>query len=406
MIRSKSAYCFTYLLPLIAVLSWANIPTASAAQSNVSQLINEPYQLNTILQSRSISFENPTGEAGKGGTAASPLGAGRKGAPAVILLPGMEVQLADITGPGTIRHIWMTMKARRAMFRGLVIRVYWEGQEHPSIEAPIGDFFGFAHGKTEAFQSAVHSVGEDYGMNIWLPMPFTKRARFTMTNESDTQTSLYYQIDYTIGDAHTSDVGRLHTLFRRENPTTIGKDFELLPERKGKGRYIGSVIGVKARGEEWWGEGEVKIYLDSDTTLPTIAGTGAEDYVGLSFGVQQTSFQYHGANRVTPKDGIPDDGNNGEVSMYRWHLPDPIYWNSKIRVTIQQIGFSGPQYYAHPDTVENPTKFEQYMTGYKEVSGDWSAATFWYEPIPSQPLPPMPGIEARMADLDTSDEPK
>lgn len=399
MFQSKSGFG-ALLFPLLsAALYFSSSLVAFAAPDETTQLVGEPYRLDTGLHSRSISFENPTGEPGKGATAASPLGVGRKGAPAIVLHPGQEVQLADIEGPGTIRHIWMTMDARPAVFRGLVIRAYWDGQSHPSIEAPVGDFFGFAHGRTEAFQSAVHSVGEHYALNIWLPMPFTQRARITITNDSGARTSLYYQIDYTIGDHHAADVGRLHTLFRRENPTTVGKDFELLPERRGKGRFIGSVIGVKPHGPDWWGEGEVKIYLDGDKAFPTIAGTGAEDYVGLSYGVQQTPYLFHGANRVTPADGVPDDGLNGEVSMYRWHLPDPIYWHSKIRVTVQQIGFSREQYYAVPGATKNPKDFKEIKNGYKERTDDWSAATFWYEPVPSQPLPLMPGPEARLADL-------
>lgn len=341
-------------------------------------LMTEPYQLDTGLETRSISFENPTGERGAGGTAASPLGIGRKGAPAQMLAPGDEVQLCDIESAGTIRHIWMTTFNVPAILRGAVIRVWWEGQEHPSIECPLGDFFGFAHGKVASYQSAVHSVGENAALNIWLPMPFTKRARFVLTNEATVPMPLFYQIDYTIGEKHPEDVGRLHTVFRRENPTTLGEDFELLPKRSGKGRLIGSVIGVRVEDEKWWGEGEVKMYVDGDGEFATIVGTGSEDYVGLSFGMQETPFAYHGCSL----------NRDGFISMYRWHLPDPVYWREDIRVTIQQIG--------HKGTSVAPGDYPNQLY---ERQDDWSTSTFWYEPVPSAALPEMPGLGARMENL-------
>ncbi len=175
----------------------------------------------------------------------------------------------------------MTTEPSPGILRGLVIRAYWEDQKHPSIECPVDDFMGFAHGVVQAYHSAVHSVSMAVGMNIWLPMPFSKRARLTITNDgTGPEIELYYQIDYTLGDRHPNDMGRLHVLFRRENPTTLKRDFELLPKRTGKGRFIGSVIGVHSLDtSRWWGEGEVKVYLDGDTDFRTICGTGSEDYV-------------------------------------------------------------------------------------------------------------------------------
>ena len=215
---------------------------AAAQQPN---LINQPYLLDTGLVSRSISFENPTGAPGEGGKAASAAGVGRKGASHRFVKPGETVQLADIEGPGTIRHIWMTIDNKPELMRQMVLRGWWEGQEHPSIECPIGDFFGISHGKVTAFQSAVHSVSALGGMNFWLPMPFAKHAKFTMTNESEQNVHLFMQITYTLGDKHPDDVGRMHVLFHRENPTTEKQDFEILPLRKNKGRYLGTVIGVR-----------------------------------------------------------------------------------------------------------------------------------------------------------------
>ena len=335
-------------------------------------LAAQPYLLDTGLVSRSISFESPTGAPGEGGKAASRLGPGRKGSPMRSMGPGDVQQLCDIEGPGTIRHIWVTTHRSPANLRSMVIRVWWDGQKHPSIECPLGDFMGFAHGKVMPYQSAVHSVGQTAGMNFWLPMAFAKRARITMTNEAPEGAKavpLFYQIDYTINDKHPEDVGRLHVLFRRENPTTEKQDFELLPKRTAKGRFIGSVIGIRnLHPGQWWGEGEVKVFFDGDKDFPTICGTGSEDYVGLAWGIQQTPFLYNGCSL----------NQKNFVSMYRWHLPDPIAWRKECRITIQQISWN---------------------KGLAETQDDWSCSTFWYEPVPSAALPKMPDLKARTTDV-------
>lgn len=334
---------------------------------------------NPGLVSRSICFENPTGAPGQGGTASSPLGQGRKGAPSREVAAGESIQLADIEGPGTIRHIWMTTQARPVILRGALIKIYWEGSDFPSLELPLGEFFGFAHGSTASFQSALHAVGPRYGMNSYVPMPFTKSARLELVNETPKPMTLFYQIDYTLGDAHEAEVPRLHGWFNRQNPTVPVEDFVLLQERTGRGRFLGAVIGIRPLAQEWWGEGEVKFYMDGDQEFATIVGTGSEDYVGLSWGIQEAPFLYHGANRV--------DSEGGAVSMYRWHVPDPIYWQESMRVTIQQIGHAG----------HSPT-FDEYMANLFERSDDWSTGTFWYE----ETLLPLPGscdVATRTEDL-------
>jgi hypothetical protein len=178
-------------------------------------------------------------------------------------------------------------------------------------------------------------------------------------------------LTYTLNDKHPADVGRLHVLFRRENPTTEKKDFEILPLRKNPGRYVGVVLGIRnLHPDQWWGEGELKVYMDGDTKFPTIVGTGSEDYVGLSWGVQLAQYLYHGCSL----------NEKNFVSMYRWHLADPIAWRKEARITIQQIAGRMPG-------------------GLAETADDWSCATFWYEPTPSAPLPPLPDVNARSADL-------
>jgi hypothetical protein len=379
-------------VPIILVL----VAFCMLAQSQIKTNA-DLYNLNTILESRAINFENPTGEPGQGGKSASNLGIGRKGSPSRSIKAHEEITMCDIKGSGTIRHIWIggdhseneyiKDSTRRKLLRSLIIRTYWDGQKYPSIECPLGDFMGLAHSKVTSYASAVHTVSLNGGLNFWLPMPFCKSARITLTNESNVDYQLYYQIDYTIKDQHNDDVGRLHVCFRRENPTTLKQDFEILPKRTGKGRFIGAVIGVRTLYPDWWGEGEIKMYLDGDTEFPTICGTGSEDWVCLSYCVQQTTFPYHGcnlnfkSNKTTKIKDIKTneikDMNREYVSMYRWHIPDPIYWKKECRIVIQQLGCC-----------------------YYERDDDWSSAAFWYEPIPSAPLPKIPSLEDRIKDLD------
>lgn len=349
-------------------------------------LSGAPYVWKSGLVSRSVSFENPEGKAGGGGMESSPLGQGRKGSAVRHIENGETVQLADIIGNGTIRHIWLTTHDKPHLLRGSLIRIYWEGQSHPSVELPLGEFFGFAHGKTNAFQSVFHSVGSTKAMNSWLLMPFTDRARIEYVNQSGARLPLFYQIDYTVGDSHERDVGRLHASFRREMHTSLGQDFEILGPRKGQIRYLGCVLGVRPRDELWWGEGEMKAYLDGDTDFPTIAGTGAEDYLGQAWGIQNEAFMHHGCNYKEHE----DDANTGVVSAYRWHLADPIFCQDSMRITIQQIG--------HRPTGNTHT-IDEYKAELFERSDDWSAAAFWYEKSTDQPLPALPAIDVRLADI-------
>lgn len=351
------------------------------------QANNPPYLIPNGVESRSISFENPTGQKGGGGKASSGLGLGRKGDPVRLVPAGDTLTLADIEGPGCLRHIWMTTMPDPRSLRGLVIRIYWEGQDHPSVEAPIGDFFGFAHGVPSNYSSAVHSLADAAGMNIWMPMPFSKRAKVTITNEMPVPLAVFFQVDYTIGDQHADDFGRLHVLFQRQNPTVMKEDFEVLPKREGRGVYMGAVLGIRPLEGKWWGEGEIKCYIDGDDAFPTIAGTGAEDYVGHSFGIQDTYAPYNGCSYREHD----SDSETGRVSLYRWHHADPIYWAKDIRITLQQIGCCRVP----------PSSIETYLgEGIFERQDDVSCATFWYEATPSAPLPvPLCDLAARIADL-------
>ncbi len=371
--NAKERSCYPILFAVVLLLAGLSA-CVSEQQPGGGQI----YDLGRGLVSRSISFENPTGAPGEGGQTASNLGVGRKGFPAKNIVAGETVVLCDIKGSGTIRHIWMTggFKDNTIALRSMVVRAYWENQEHPSIECPLGDFMGSAHARYDAYQSAVHSTGINAALNIWLPMPFSEQAKITLSNEGADDVTLFYQVDYTTGDRHPDDLGRLHVCFVRENPTTLTEDFELLPKRTGKGRFVGTVLGIRTMEEHWWGEGEIKIYMDGDSQFPTICGTGSEDYVCLSYGMQHTPYLYHGCSR----------NRDGFISMYRWHIPDPIYWQEECRITIQQIGWS-------------PVKRDETGHPLYERQDDWSSATFWYEPVPSARLPEFPDLERRIADL-------
>lgn len=331
-----------------------------------------PYWVNVPAESRSITFENPTGEKGKGGMAASRIGVGRKGAALKNLNPGQTVTLCDIKGPGVIRRMWVTLPAKKENLLGFVIRGYWDNQPSPSIEAPLGDFFGAAHGIAKAYQSAVHSMTDTAGMSIFLPMPFTEHATITVTNEgTEHNVPFYYQIDLTINETLPPDVGRLHVLYRRENPTVPGQDFAILPKRTGMGRFAGCVIGINNVDKKWWGEGEMKAYLDGDEEFPTICGTGTEDYIGQAWGFHENAFLYGGVSLR----------QDWRWTLYRWHLKDPLYWKKDIRITLQQIGAG-----------------DEGGGGYYNKQEDVSVAAFWYEPIPSAALPTLAVYAERIAE--------
>jgi D-arabinan exo alpha-(1,3)/(1,5)-arabinofuranosidase (non-reducing end) len=286
-----------------------------------------------VLDSRAVTFENPTGARGAGGAAAQ----GRKGRPSKDLAPGELVVLADIEGPGAVRHIWMTFPpAPPEVMRAMTIEVFYDGAADPSVSVPAVDFFGVPHGRPRPMSSALTAVQEGRGFNSFIPLPFADRARIEFRNGSDWPSRLYYQVDYTLHDL-PEGAGRLHAAFRRENPTTIKRDFVIAEGLTGPGRFVGCVVGVRTiDGGVWYGEGEVKVYRDGDTDLPTICGTGLEDYVGTAWGMDAHTSHYAGA----PLDVRPDGAGLPDfVGFYRWHVLDPVMFESELTVTIQQIGF-------------------------------------------------------------------
>jgi hypothetical protein len=292
-----------------------------------------PAVVDPSLDSRAATFENPTGARGAGGAAHG----GRKGAPNRRLEPGERVVLADIEGPGVVRHIWMTFPpARPEKMRALYLEVFYDDAGEPSVSVPCLDFFGLPHGRPVAYDSALTSAQEGRGFNSYVPLPFGRRIRIELVNASPRASILYYQVDYTLQRDLPSDLGLLHATFRRENPTVLRQDFVIADGLRGPGRFLGCNVGVRVIDHAaWYGEGEVKIFRDGDDALPTICGTGLEDYVGSAWGMGAHAAPYGGAPLMVTSGAGP---NPDFVGFYRWHVPDPVMFETSLRVTIQQIG--------------------------------------------------------------------
>jgi hypothetical protein len=290
------------------------------------------------------------------------------------------------------------------MLRGLRIDMYWDGATKPAVSAPLGDFFGVGLGRMATFQSALFSNPEGRSFNCVVPMPFRTGMRIVMTNESGRDLpELFYDVNYTLGDRHPANVLYFHAHFRRENPTKLQQDYEILPRVEGRGRYLGTNIGVITdRGtyhNTWWGEGEIKIYLDGDRDLPTLVGTGTEDYVGTAWGQGQYAHLYQGSP-------VADEGQ-GQWCFYRYHIPDPVYFRRDVRVTMQQIGYLADHsrggiiregrklYRAGPGLVEKDLA----QDGKFERADDWSSCAYFYLDSPTSNLPPLAPVERRLAGL-------
>jgi hypothetical protein len=313
--------------------------SSSPASRPIGNVLDPTY-IEARLDSRSISAENPDGARGNGGKT----GHGRKGNPSRTLAPGEKFVVADIAGPGTLRHIWITTDyGAPEVLRAQRLEIFYDQLEDPSISVPLLDFFGLPHGRHAEYYSALISVNEGLGLNSYIPIPFTRSIRVEITNESSVPTFLYYQIDYTLESSFPLKHSFLHATFRRENPTTPRQDFVVCEGMKGPGRFIGCSVGIRVLDKAfWYGEGEMKIYRDGDQQFPTYCGTGLEDYVGSAFNLNRHFGLYSGSPINIPANAnahrdlekrMPDF-----ASFYRWHLPDPIMFSHSLRVTLQQLG--------------------------------------------------------------------
>lgn len=312
-------------------------------------------------ESRAVNAENRTGERGRGGTASGALGPSRKGSPCVpSIQPGETAVLADIEGPGEIEHIWITVTNKTSdrnpfILRDLVLRFYWDDEVFPSVEVPLGDFFCCGFGDACIINSVPITVVPNRGMNCYWPMPFMKRARVTVENQCDEAVpAFFYQVDYCLKESIPAESAYFHAQWRRQRLTEKGRDYVILDGARGHGRYVGTYLALTALERYWWGEGEVKFYIDGDREYPTICGTGTEDYFGGAWSF--ADYDKHGkmieTTYCTPYLGYPYYSDKDKTvtnayhnddapvmrGFYRWHIPDPIRFSSELRVTLQQIG--------------------------------------------------------------------
>ena len=327
-------------------------------------------------RTRSISAENMTGEKGKGGMAipdpsekkpaasgraADDLGQGWKVKPFLRVNAGQTVTLMDVDGPGTIEHIWMV----EGLSRANVLRFYWDGETYPSVEVPAPDFFAVGHEKFARVNSQVVTVNPQNALNCYWPMPFRRHAKVTFTNESEKDLELLaFQITYALSPVSEKS-GYFHAQWRRAK--TGGQNpYVILDGVKGKGRYVGTFLAwTQMTSKGWFGEGEVKFFMDGDTRFPTICGTGTEDYFLGSYGFEQSySTQYSGTTLPATTEGdLPN-----LWSLYRWHLPDPICFENDLKVTIQALGWGS-------------------NGKYRLLDDDIASVAYWYQTEPHQPFP-------------------
>ena len=323
---------------------------------------------------------------GTGREAARDLGVGWKISPKVRIAPGTTFELANIEGPGVIQQIWMTVTGR---WRFSILRIYWDGAEHPSVECPVGDFFACGWGRDACpmISSLAVCVNPGSAFNCYWPMPFRRRCRITIENIDEEDVSVFYQVNYALQEV-PEDAAYFHAQFRRVNPLPYKEVYTILDGVEGWGHYVGTYMAWGSNNNGWWGEGEIKFYLDGDKEYPTICGTGTEDYFCGSFDFtvspnkttkqyQEFTTPYAGLCQVIRPDGMYQ--SQTRFGLYRWHIMDPVRFEKDLRVTIQALGWrSGGRYLPLQD--------------------DISSVAYWYQTHPSKPFPQLPSkdyLEAR-----------
>lgn len=296
------------------------------AMAQIQDLYKKPEGAYT----RWTSFENPLGAKGGGGLTND----AAKGCAFMPLDAGESRTLLNVKGSGMITRMWFTLNERTTgTLRSLKMDIYWDEAETPAVSVPFGDFFCAMAEKPVAFENALFSNPEAKSFNCYIPMPFKKSAKVVVTNETKKKIRLlFYDINYILGIKHEKDALYFHACWRREKPTALRRDFEILPRVKGAGRFLGANIDISANPiyTGWWGEGEVKMFVDGDTNFPTIVGTGTEDYIGTGWGQDKFTHAYQGC--------LVCDKDKGRYMFYRYHVPDPVYFEKDIRITIQQMG--------------------------------------------------------------------
>ena len=382
-----------------------NILTFIIVIASISFLNGQNTSLRNLCQpsdskSRSISPENFTGEKGHGGMAtleegtaakaARKLGQGWKVNPYIRIKPGETFTLGEIDGPGIINHIWMTPVGD---YRLMILKFYWDGETEPSVEVPVGDFFAAGWGimNEPVINSLAVCVNPRSGFNSYWQMPFRKKCRIVMENMSDKQVTLYYQIDYSLENVG-ENIPYFHAQFRRANKLPFKEVFTIVDGIKGKGQYVGTYLAHGARKTGWWGEGEIKFYVDGDKDFPTICGTGEEDYFCGSYGyndreIDGKMYYTEFSNLYTGFYEVKDpeiDGFVGVFGQYRWHVEDPVRFEEDLKITIQCLGWG-------PD-------------GYLPLEDDLASVAYWYQTEPHHSFPRLPSKENLLIKKITSDQ--
>ncbi len=387
-----------------------NIVACTNRQSEpVSQSAGELLFQFTDMEPRWNSFENPDSEKGAGGQENK----GAKGHPYDFLKAGETKVLMDVEGPGIINRMWFTIQDRSPqMLRSLKIEMFWDGEQKPAVSAPFGDFFGNGLGRLVKHESELFSSAEGRSFNCFIPMPFKTGARIEVTNQGlQDLDMLFYDINFVKLNKWYDDNLYFHCYWNRDTATTPGVDYTILPKVEGRGRFLGVNFGVMANPayqKSWWGEGEVKMYLDGDVEFPTLIGTGTEDYIGTAWG--QGAF----INRYT---GCPvADTENDHWTFYRYHIPDPIYFSMEFRADIQTMGGNmkdkviefidngaplipvsvqdGQVFVGLMDSVQPfDLKRDDLMNGWTNFyrSDDWSSTAYFYL---NKPVSNLPGLAA------------
>jgi len=369
------------------------------------------FQMPKNVESRVSSFENPNGIKGNGGKTNKTA----KGNAFEWIKEGETKTLLNINGQGIIQRIWLTVNQSPLMLRSLRLKMFWDGETRAAVDVPMGDFFVYNLGKGVPFQSEFFSSGEGRSFNCYIPMPFRKMAKITLTNEGKENCKLYYDVDVLMSSL-PDDALYFHAYWTRQVAGSLGTDFEMLPRINGRGRFLGVSVGLNvdsAYGKTWWGEGEIKMYLDGDAKYPTINGTGSEDYLGSAWGLGKFINRYQGCT-------IASDSTR-EYNFYRWHVPDAIYFNNDIRVVLQQIGGGGTKEVQELNKkgvklqaisvdrnegfirlldMEKPPllpdkDFPEGWINFYRID-DYSAVSYFYFDKPSNNLPSLPSVSERI----------